>query len=72
MGLTGLHVNDVINPRRAGAPKLPRSAGGGGRFLDIPTQLTSPRRRSEERKKAFERSSELISELLSQYFSSRL
>ena len=33
-------IGYLLNPRRAGAPKLPWSARGGGRRLDVPSHLT--------------------------------
>ena len=54
-----------VNPRPAGVPKLAWSAGGGGRrLLTPPPSNSAPRRCSEKRLKAFERSSKIISKLL--------
>ena len=55
-----------LNPRRAGAPKLPWSAGGGG--VKTPPSYSAPRRRSEKRGKAFESSSKIIPKLFQSLF----
>ena len=53
-----LHLH--VNPRRAGAPKLPWSAAGGR--LDALSH-SAPGRRSEKRKKTVKSSSKIISKL---------
>ena len=61
---------NMLNPRRAGAPKLQLSARGEG-LLDAPSPSNSdPRRRSEKHEKAFESSSKIISKLLQSLFRS--
>ena len=60
----------VVNPRLAGAPKLPWSAGGGASRRPPPSNL-APRRRSEKQKVAFKSSSKSISKLLRSFFSLR-
>ena len=57
-----------VNPRRAGAPKLPWSARGGA--SRHPPSNSAPRRRSEKQKTPFKRPSKTISKLLRSLFRS--
>ena len=61
-----VHLESTLNPRRAGAPKLPWSAGGGASRR--PPSNSAPRRRSGKRKQRLKARQKSFQNYFSHFF----